>query len=232
MAQTKVRPLERKVLRDTVYETLVDMLMANTLAPETPLSIDALANELAVSPTPVREALVHLERTGLVTRAPLRGYRVAPPLTRDQIAELCDIRLILEPGALALAFRRVDELEPALLKAHAQHLKAGAAVAGIVPDKSTLSAFREYMDADWVFHHTIFLFTDNIYLRNRADQLPAHLQRLRHTVQWGLNDAEQAMAEHEAVVKAVQERDLPSAQQAICDHIARIKERATHVEDE
>ncbi|NLA29071.1 MAG: GntR family transcriptional regulator [Propionibacterium sp.] len=55
MAQTKVRPLERKVLRDTVYETLVDMLMSNTLAPETPLSIDALANELAVSPTPVRE---------------------------------------------------------------------------------------------------------------------------------------------------------------------------------
>ena len=64
MAQPRVRPLERKVLRDTVYESLVDMLMSGALLPEAPLSIDGLASELAVSPTPVREALVHLERTG------------------------------------------------------------------------------------------------------------------------------------------------------------------------
>ncbi|WP_341728325.1 GntR family transcriptional regulator [Brooklawnia sp.] len=232
MAQPKVRPLERKVLRDTVYESLVDMLMSNTLAPEAPLSIDGLASELAVSPTPVREALVHLERTGLVTRAPLRGYRVAPPLTRDQIAQLCDVRLILEPGALALAFRRVDELAPALTKAHAKHAKAGAAVAGIIPDKTTMNAYREYMDADWAFHNTIFGFTDNVYVQNTADQLPAHLHRLRQSVQRGINDSKLAIAEHAAVLKAVQDHDLQAAQQAMFDHIAGVKERATHDEED
>lgn len=50
MAQPRVRPLERKVLRDTVYESLVDMLMSGALLPEAPLSIDGLASELAVSP--------------------------------------------------------------------------------------------------------------------------------------------------------------------------------------
>ena len=226
MAQPRVRPLERKVLRDTVYESLVDMLMSGALLPEAPLSIDGLASELAVSPTPVREALVHLERTGLVTRAPLRGYRVAPPLTPDQIAQLCDTRLILEPGALALAFRRVQELKPVLAKAHAKHVKAAGAVAGIVPDKSTMNAYREYMDADWGFHNTIFRFTDNVYLQNTADQLPAHMHRLRQSVRRGINDSELAVAEHAAVLAAVEAEDLVAAQQAMYDHIASVKEHS------
>ncbi|WIY82848.1 GntR family transcriptional regulator [Propionimicrobium sp. PCR01-08-3] len=232
MAQPKVRTLQRKVLRDTVYESLVSMLMSGSLAPETPLSIDGLAAELGVSPTPVREALVHMERTGLVTRAPLRGYRVAPPLTPDQIGQLCDTRLILEPGALILAFKRVDELGPALAKAHTKHEKSAKAVAGIVPDKTTMNAYRDYMDADWAFHNTIFRFTDNVYLQNTADQLPAHLHRLRQSVRRGINDSELAVSEHAAVLAAVEAHDLETARQALYDHISNVKDRSLRDESD
>ena len=104
-ANPRMKPLERKVLRDTVYESLVDMLMSGTLAPGASLSIDGLASGLAVSPTPVREALVQLERTGLVFREPLRGYRVAPLLDTDQVAQLCDARAIVEPCGLGRSKR-------------------------------------------------------------------------------------------------------------------------------
>lgn len=226
MAQSRVKPLERKVLRDTVYESLVDMLMSGTLAPGTPLSIDGLAADLQVSPTPVREALVHLERTGLVSRAPLRGYRVSPPLSPEQIAQLCDARLIIEIGALELAFEHAEALAVELAKAQARHEKAAMAVSGVVPDKSTMNAYRDYMDADWAFHNTIFRYSHNAYMMATAEGLPAHLHRLRQSVSRGVNDSELAVAEHRAVLEAVQDRDLPRAKQALYNHIARVKDRS------
>lgn len=230
MAQVKVRPLERKVLRDTVYELLVDMLMSGALAPGAPLSIDGLAGELQVSPTPVREALVHLERTGLICRAPLRGYRVASPLSPDQIGQLFDARLIIELGSLELAFGNQEALAADLAKAHVKHQRAADAVSGIVPDKGNMTAYRDYMDADWGFHQTIFKYTNNAYLIGSADQLPAHLHRLRQSVSRGVNDSQLAVAEHAAVLRAVQAGDKEAALQALHDHLAQVKDRS--VQDE
>ena len=226
MAQSRVKPLERRVLRDTVYESLVSMLMSGALLPGAPLSIDGLALELAVSPTPVREALVHLERTGLVSRSPLRGYRVAPPLSPEQIAQLCDARLVIELGALELAFAHADQLATELAKAHSKHERAGQDVADVVPDKGNMSAYRAYMDADWAFHHTIFKHSNNAYLIASADSLPAHLHRLRQSVSRGINDSSLAIEEHAQVLKAVQDHDLPRAKLALYNHIAQVKDRS------
>lgn len=226
---TTVKPLERKVLRDTVYDSLLDMLMSGVLAPGTPLSIDRLATELRVSPTPVRAELVHLERTGLISRSPLRGYRVASPLDPEQIAQLYDARIVIETGALELAFTHPD-LVAELSAAHAEHERAGQAVSGVVPDPVTMNAYREYMDADWDFHHTIFRLSNNAYLMSTADLLPAHLHRLRQSVSLGINDAHLAVAEHAAVLHAVTDGDLVAARQALRDHLLSSKMRSAQDE--
>src|SRR5690606_32939295 len=95
--------IERRGLRDRVYERVLQLLLSGEVAPGARLSIDTLARQLDVSPTPVREAMVHLERTGLVTREALKGYRVAPPLGAAQLRELFDARLILETEAARMA---------------------------------------------------------------------------------------------------------------------------------
>ena len=59
-------------------------------------------------------------------------------------------------------------------------------------------AYRDYMDADWAFHHAIFRFASNDYLMATADALPAHLHRLRESVSRGENDSQLAVAEHAA----------------------------------
>ncbi len=92
-------------LRDRVYDRVLEFLMGHDVEPGMRLSIDGLARTLGVSPTPVREALVQLERTGLVTREANKGYRVAPPLAGDQLEALFDARLIVESGAVELAAR-------------------------------------------------------------------------------------------------------------------------------
>ena len=81
------------------------MLTSGRLEPDAPLGIDRLAHDLGVSPTPVREALARLEHTGLVVRRANRGYRVAPPMSSEQVAELVDARVVLECAAVERAIK-------------------------------------------------------------------------------------------------------------------------------
>ena len=70
-----------------------------------PLYEKALAEEFGISKTPVREALVQLMREGLVVVAPHSGTLVFV-LADDEVAELCDLRLILESNALRISMER------------------------------------------------------------------------------------------------------------------------------
>src|SRR3982074_891458 len=99
----RLRPPPRMMLRDSVYEAIKGLLMDNDLAPGSRLSIDGLARELQVSPTPVREAMTRLESDGLVAKRPHAGYIVAPLMDRVALDNLYEIRLLIEPQAARLA---------------------------------------------------------------------------------------------------------------------------------
>ena len=102
----------RAALRDEVYSTILDMLLGGVFQPEESLSIDGLARDLDVSPTPVREAMVEMEHTGLVERLARRGYRVAPPISTEQIRKLIDVRKLLELQAVDWAYPHAKRLLP------------------------------------------------------------------------------------------------------------------------
>ena len=71
-------PVERKLLRDVVYNRLYDGILDGTLEPGETLLDDKLTAWLGVSRTPIREALMKLADIGLVEMAPNRYTRVAP----------------------------------------------------------------------------------------------------------------------------------------------------------
>ena len=89
----------RQVLADDVYEAVKTLVMDHVIAPGARLSIDGLTRRLGVSQTPIREALARLESDGLVTKAPLRGYSATPLLTRSEVDDLFQFRLLVEPWA-------------------------------------------------------------------------------------------------------------------------------------
>ena len=120
--------VRRQVLRAEVEELILQRLLEARWPPGARLSIDGLARDLEVSPTPVREAMVSLERSGLVEYVALRGYVVAPMLDAEQMTELLDARRVVETAALGRAFEDVDALLGALEEAHAAH---GAVIARI-----------------------------------------------------------------------------------------------------
>jgi DNA-binding GntR family transcriptional regulator len=100
--------LRRSTLGEDVYEALKALVMEHTLAPGDRINIDALARELDVSPTPVREGLARLESDGLVRKRALVGYTVSPLLTRAEFTDMFDMRLVLEGAAARWAAQRAS----------------------------------------------------------------------------------------------------------------------------
>lgn len=82
MPLSSTPPVARRLLRDDVHDRLRDALVNGDLAPGEQLRDVELAEKLGVSRTPVREALLRLERAGLVTSVPGRSTVVTTPEPR------------------------------------------------------------------------------------------------------------------------------------------------------
>ena len=214
-------------LRDSVYELVLGMLMSPDIVPGSRLSIDTVARDLNVSPTPVREALVLLERTGLVTREAHKGYRTAPPFSDGQLEALFDARLLLEGGATELATLNAATVVPQLehsMMAHREVTRRvkSAAAKGEIP----IELLREYFVIDWSFHHQIFEGTHNPFLVDMAETISTRVHRMRQTVRTGVSDAGDALIEHEAVLEALKRGDPGIAGDAMRDHIEKVRMRS------
>lgn len=224
--------ISRRALRDGVYDALLEKILDGSAPAGSSLTIDALARELAVSPTPVREALVQMEHTGLVTREALKGYRVAPPMSREQLEQLFDMRLILEPAAAERAMARIDELLPQLRAAHARHEAAAEQVRrrlaeGRPAAGEGFAELREYFTADWSFHLAIVRASGNLFLETSLDSLQTHIQRMRQTADHGRLDMEDAVAEHAAVLAAFETRDPATVDDALRRHLRAVAARVS-----
>lgn len=220
--------LKRQVLRDDVCETLLEMILEEELKPGTSLSIDRLAKELGISPTPMREALAYLEHTGLVARAALKGYKVASRLSPGEMAELVDARTIIELAAVERAAEHSSELLPRLRQAHEEHRAAADEVArasreGAVPSAGKM---REYFNADWAFHLVLVDGSGNAFLRQMLHGLGAHLHRMVQSAGRGVLDADVALKEHGEVLAAVEAGDSSAAVEAMRQHLAGARKRA------
>jgi DNA-binding GntR family transcriptional regulator len=100
-----IQPLARPVpLRQSVYETLVDLVVSAELRPGQHLVETDLARQLGVSRQPVREALHQLQAEGWVDLRPSQGAFVHVP-TDQEVDELLDVRQLLEAETARLAAR-------------------------------------------------------------------------------------------------------------------------------
>lgn len=219
-------PIMARGLGDDVYDALLDMLTAGDLEPDSPLAIDRLAKSLSVSPTPVREALARLEHTGLVRRVANRGYRVAPPMSAQQMTELVDARLVLEAGALERAMDNIDEFLPDLELAFKEHAEAAAALTSddALKDLAKVHAYYEY---DWAFHQAVLDNCGNRYINRAVNEMSFSVHRMRQTIGRHMTDAPIAIREHSRILAAVRSRDKEAAVAAMTAHLQKVATRST-----
>ncbi len=165
----RLEALERpEPLGDRVYATLREFLRAGRLVAGQPLQEAAIAAQLGVSRTPVREALARLASDGLVV-AEGRSF-VLPSLAVHDIEEIYALRFLLEPEALRqVAASRPGRRQFAPLRAALESMEE-AAEAG--DGRAFMEANYRYRDAwtalvpNWRLVRAIQLYADHVrYLR-------------------------------------------------------------------
>ena len=102
-------------LGNKIFDILRDRILNDEYEHGQKLNELALANELKISRTPIREALKQLELEGLVESIPNKGVYVKGFSPRD-IDDMFEIRLALEGLAIQLAIDRMDEVHLAKIK--------------------------------------------------------------------------------------------------------------------
>lgn len=202
---------------DGVYDGIYEKLMSLDIPPGARMSIDAIARDLNVSQTPVREALSRLEREGLVHKAHLIGYSAAPQHSRKEFEDLFAFRLLLEPEGARLAALNMTPSALARLEEAAADMGHGA------PPVDRTSRYSRFARTDAHFHDEILKLAGNEVIRHAlADQhIHLHLFRLMfHT-----RVTQEALEEHESLLSAFRAGDAAAAEAAMRDHISRSRDR-------
>lgn len=171
-------------------------------------SVAALADRLGVSRTPVREALLVLERQGLVRFERNKGVRILAPSAAD-LEEVFVLRLLLEVPATRQAAARLTDED---LDALDRELSAMA-------DEARRGAEGPFMAHDQRFHEIVLDAAGNTRLTAQVDQLRDHV-RLRGASTVGTSrDLEAIHAEHVAIRDALRARDADAAGAAMRAHL-------------
>lgn len=127
-------------LRDMVLRRVRADIVSGHAGPGTMYSVPTLAEELGVSSTPVREALLELSHGGLITPVRNRGFRVEAT-TVDDLRQGFALRELLERFAMVqLAEKRLNDAEPLR--------KLADAIAAAVQHEDSLG----YIEGDRAFH--------------------------------------------------------------------------------
>jgi len=191
-----------------VYQALLDSIISGQIESGTQLRPDAIARQLEVSTTPVREAMHRLESDGLAVKLPYQGWFVRE-FTNQQIRDLFEFRASLECLAVRLACERITAEELDWLRNH-QSTGETALAAG------DMEAYRIY-NRD--LHAAILKAATNSYLSSVMGQLRLQNEMLMVKTIRIVGRPLRAIEEHARLIELVVKRDARAAEQLMEAHI-------------
>jgi DNA-binding GntR family transcriptional regulator len=191
---------------DRAYEYVKQQLLDGAYADGELLSEGAIADELGISRTPVREAMLQLQSEHLLALYPKRGALVTPVSARE-IGDLFDVRVLVERHGLGLVSPEavVPELERTI--ARQRELLAAGDPAG-------------FAHADRDFHRTWVAAAGNEILLALYDSLRDRQHRVvAATIATDPSRASDIVAEHLRIVIALRAGDTDAAERALVEHL-------------
>lgn len=196
--------LDKTTISIQVAQELRRRILAGHYPQGIKLQQEQIAAELGVSRSPVREALGQLEAEGLVVLTPQKGAQVSP-ISRDEIAELFELRLLVEPHLIGLAIPEMTEAD--LNKATA-----------IISEMADIS-LDGWGDANWRLHETLYAPAGRpgmLKLLRRTHETIGRYIRMQVMATNGRADAHR---EHKLILDACRKRDVGKAVGLLREHI-------------
>lgn len=203
-------------ISDHVYEHLLHAILEHRYRPGQRLSIPKIANRLAVSQMPVRQAIDRLSEDGLVHVRPRSGTFVAQANERE-IAETFDIRRALDRLAAETAVQHVCNQDLEELDRLVREMDEFAARGA--------DGMGSHDRLNWEFHLLIVRLSGNEKLYEMYKQLNAHLKIASvhvSNLDWAAR-VPQAQREHRAMVSALRARSSRDLAAVLEEHVQRSK---------
>nr|WP_235952916.1 GntR family transcriptional regulator [Salipiger sp. PrR002] len=193
---------------ESIFDTLVDRIVAGRMQPGEPLAEQALAEQFGVSRTPVREALHRLEQANLAERGARRAF-VVRKMKAGDLAELFEAVGEVESVLAALAAHRMTEIER-------QHMQAI-----LEEGKSCGDDAERYSAINARFHATLKTGARNAALSSVLDELNLRTQAWR-TANFHVDTRrlDSSRAEHDSIAQAILAQDAEAARGLMRSHVA------------
>ncbi len=207
-ARDDKKPFNAPALYEQVAERLRGRIYAHELAPGVWIDEQTLADEFGISRTPMREALKVLASEGLVILKPRRGCYVAEMSERD-IDEIFPILALLEGRVAEEASSRLTSADFSRLETiHAELERHGAA-----------NDADKFFEANQAFHNALQQLAGNRWLSQLIDDTRKFLKLTRRDSLRLDGRISQSLAEHRAIMAALNARDANAAARHMHDHI-------------
>ena len=197
---------------DDVYSTLLLAIVEARLGAGTPLSQNKLASHMGVSRTPVREALLRLERDGLVQRLPESGFAVAT-ITVDEVNEACDLLHLLDTYVYQRAAETLSRAE----------LDEVLALASSLVDSAESGDAEAWREADQRYHAIVMAGAHNRYVAESLQQTRRRVQRFWLQKPHFEGRLRTCSQDHVALAQAMLDADGEVLSQTVHAHIERLR---------
>jgi DNA-binding GntR family transcriptional regulator len=200
-----VAPLTTRALYEEVAERLRERIFRQELPPGSWIDELKLAEEYGISRTPLREALKVLAAEGLVTMKLRRGAYVTDVSERD-LSEVYHLLALLESDAAGIAAEQASDQQLQQLQLLHERLRAARG------DR------EEFFRLNEAFHGELLRVAGNRW----RDQMVADLRKVmklnRHHSLLKTGRIEESLAEHEAIMQALRQRNGPAAAERMREH--------------
>lgn len=198
-------------LSNRVYLSLKDAILTLRYQPGQIMRKRDICTQLGISRSPVSEAVTRLAAEGLVDVVPQAGTFVAR-FSMDEIREGAFLREALELAAVERVARTITEAQLTLLKRNLRIQQA------LVDDLDVQGFYQQ----DTEMHNMIMGFTNYRRLAVIAETSWLQVNRARQLVLPNPRRVRDTLAEHEAIVAALEARDPEAARAATKTHLSQL----------
>lgn len=208
---------KRKMSRsEDLVRQLENDILSGALLPGVRLDEQELALRFKVSRTPVREALWHLASSGLIQMRRHQGALVKQH-TITELIEMFQVMAELEGLSARLAARRITpEERDALRKAHS-----------LCQQRQEELDHEGFFEANNEFHDIIFIAARSQFLLDEARSLRRRVNPYRHYLTYQPGRMQKSVAEHEAIIRAIESGNGEEAHCVMRVHVNMLAEEAS-----
>ncbi len=194
------------------YEIIKERILNETYAPKQPLVESALAEELGVGRSTIRQALLHLENDKLIEMQENRSAMVKYP-TKNEVIHLFEIRERLEGLIAYYGAKDLTDEDLDILKNYIDEMKYYLSQHQLV----------EYSNTNDKFHRVLYAACTNKEGVKLLDSIKLQLRRYKKRTILITGRGDNSCREHERIYEALKRREPDAAESAMREHIRNVK---------